>query len=706
MTPERKRGPQPANREPRNHQTRGRTTSKPKHTPGEYVEALACARHLAEAGVPLFLADPVIKDGQWDPDAGAGGYVLPDEWQRTEPDPAVVDRWEPGMALCAVMGGAVDGLDVDPRHGGDATAAEHADHWPTSYGRQATPSGGWHDLIAPLGVRKDHKALPGVDVQAGDADGEGRGFLFLAPTRKRSKATGEIAEYTWTTPPNLDALLLGEPDDSGAWLAERIRALRTPDYDGPSYDGPAYDQLPPEGQRQAREHVDRILGYWQARYADAADLDEGEGGEKDHKARRWEALARDGAWALALLACHPAYPLTLAEAREAYLTMLGPLADDPKCAGKWTERMEAKAAGRPCEPPTWHSTPEADFAEPYDGDDGPGDRGPKLLPRLDLRALLDPSRPPRQWVAEPLLAEGVSVSLVAPAGQKKSLFMLRLAIAVARCESDWAGLVIPKARRVLYVDMELTEDDWVERLTSFGIAQDDADALDNLIPLLLPNLPPLDTAEGARVLRDQLVGYGLEPGDLLMLDSYQRVTAGAENDSDTSRAFFRHTGQMLKKLGTTVLRSDNTGKDVGRGARGTAGKRDDVDAELLLTSEGEELRVTLGSKIRQRGEPTLVLRIVEFADGRTVFEPAVYRPRVDVLAALDAALADGQWHNTSALFKAMRADGVKAKDGVLREALCWAQNAGRTESRQGPKRSLEYRLVRPAAAEEFEDDLE
>jgi hypothetical protein len=172
----------------------------------EEREALELARHLAENGVPLFLADP-------DPQSRTG-FRLPKGWQFTAADPTVVDRWRPGQGLCAVMGHAVDAVDVDPRNGG------HASHvpMPHAYGRASTPSGGEHYLVSSLGVRTLDGVVPGVDVKAG-VDGEGHGFIFIAPTRRKG------GTYRWVEEPDLSPLLIGD-DDSGAPLARLIRARR------------------------------------------------------------------------------------------------------------------------------------------------------------------------------------------------------------------------------------------------------------------------------------------------------------------------------------------------------------------------------------------------------------------------------------------------------------------------------------------------
>ena len=158
-------------------------------------------------------------------------YWLPKGWQKTEPDPRVLDNYRPGDALAMVCGYGLDGLDTDPRSGGDKSrAALEADRaMPRVYGKAETPSGGTHELVATMGVRSRDKVRPGLDIKAGAPDGAGRGFLFIAPTRKRSKVDGTIGEYWWRERPNLAALAAEGPEDrSGKPLAEMVDAQRKP----------------------------------------------------------------------------------------------------------------------------------------------------------------------------------------------------------------------------------------------------------------------------------------------------------------------------------------------------------------------------------------------------------------------------------------------------------------------------------------------
>ena len=165
------------------------TTPESGELTPEQTSALETARALIAAGVPVFVAFP-------DPGSDTG-YRLPQAWQRAEPDPAWVDAWRPGMALCAVMGRGLDLIDLDPRNGGDFEALRTSGLLPTVLGQARTPSGGVHLFVASLGAGSHDNVLPGVDVKGGLPDGTSRGFAFIAPTVRVSKVDGQPGTYGW-----------------------------------------------------------------------------------------------------------------------------------------------------------------------------------------------------------------------------------------------------------------------------------------------------------------------------------------------------------------------------------------------------------------------------------------------------------------------------------------------------------------------------
>ena len=171
--------------------------------------ALEIARSLARAGIPVFAAPP---------DDSPVGFRLPYKWQQIEPDPARVDAWQPGWALCAVMGRGLDLVDLDLYAGADMPKLDGL--MPHAYAGASTASGGLHLFVASMGVRSKNALFKGIDIKAGDEKGRGRGFAFIAPTVKTSKATGQPGTYYWVTPPDLAALAAqGAQDTTGQPLA-------------------------------------------------------------------------------------------------------------------------------------------------------------------------------------------------------------------------------------------------------------------------------------------------------------------------------------------------------------------------------------------------------------------------------------------------------------------------------------------------------
>ncbi len=237
----------------------------------DQAAALEVARALIQAGIPVFAAPPDLDEvGNWRPSGGhqGSGYWLPSGWQRTVPTEHVLDgapfppwdraAWRPGYALAAVMGHGLDAVDIDPRNGGDASLASLNGCLPRTIGWQATPSGGRHLLVTALEVGSRDAVLPGLDLKGGRPDGTGRGFVWIAPTVKVSKATGEIGAYRWGEVPNFARR---EGDTSGSALADRVRALLAPS--GPSKgdgtpSGPGSGSVP-YSTSQAEAFIGRAL---------------------------------------------------------------------------------------------------------------------------------------------------------------------------------------------------------------------------------------------------------------------------------------------------------------------------------------------------------------------------------------------------------------------------------------------------------------
>ena len=186
-----------------------------------------------------------------------------------------------------------------------------------------------------------------------------------------------------------------------------------------------------------------------------------------------------------------------------------------------------------------------------------------------------------EFVIEPLFASGRQTAIFSAAKTGKSLLVLDMVAAAVTGRSVLGADPKPSVR-VVYLDMEMTEADLRERLTDLGYGPDDD--LSGLAYYQLPSLPSLDTPLGGEVLVELVTAHRAE---LVIVDTLARVVNGEENSADTYRAFYRHTGQRLKALGTGLGRLDHQGKDRALGQRGSSAKADDLDVIYRLTASDE-----------------------------------------------------------------------------------------------------------------------
>jgi hypothetical protein len=264
-----------------------------------------------------------------------------------------------------------------------------------------------------------------------------------------------------------------------------------------------------------------------------------------------------------------------------------------------------------------------------------------------------------EWLLEDILARGRAHAIYAVHKGGKSLLML------------WCALELTKAGAlVVYLDYEMGEDDLYERLEDMGYGPESDLSL--LRYNLLPSLPPLDTADGARELlsildRERAAHPGRQLA--LVIDTTSRAIAGDENSADTLRGYYRHTGLGLKQRGVTSVRLDHSGKDPQRGQRGTSAKGDDVDVVWRLheVEGGYELR-------RELSRLTWVPERVSL---RKVTEPVLHferAPRPWPAGTQEAAdLLDRLGVSPGASTRAAQAALREADKGRRREVVAAAQ---------------------------------
>lgn len=192
---------------------------------------------------------------------------------------------------------------------------------------------------------------------------------------------------------------------------------------------------------------------------------------------------------------------------------------------------------------------------------------------------MDTSEP--EWLLEPFMETATINALFGKPGVGKSLITLEWALQLAR-----------EGRSVLYIDQENSVRDTVTRLRAFRCTPGE---LDGLALYSFANLPPLDTDEGGA----HLVSLAeANEADLIILDTISRMVEGSENDASTYSQLYRFSMAPLKQHGRSVLRLDHSGKDEGRGQRGSSAKASDLDCLFRISLETAGNLVVVREKSR------------------------------------------------------------------------------------------------------------
>jgi hypothetical protein len=314
--------------------------------------------------------------------------------------------------------------------------------------------------------------------------------------------------------------------------------------------------------------------------------------------------------------------------------------------------------------------PDADWVrEPDEPATGSRTRRPALaaptLTPIDWSAFWAKDSPAEEWLAEPFLPAGRQVGIYSTAKTGKSLFTLDV-VAAGATNRPMLGQAAVAPFTTIYLDLEMTEEDLRERLSDLGYGPDDD--LSRLVYFQLPDLPPLDTRSGGEVLAQLVSQYQAR---LVVVDTTARGVHGDENDADTIRNFYRHTGRHLKESAVSLLRLDHAGKDLSRGQRGSSSKDDDLDVVFRLGQVEDKLVLTrtrsrvpwVPAEIALRREEEPHLRHV-LADG---IWPAGTQPCAEILDRLDVALDA----SVSMAMKALKSDGNGRRKAVVMAALKW-----------------------------------
>lgn len=554
--------------------------------PDETATALRIAGAMIDAGIPVFAAAP-CPSGPFGGQAGyvcgrpghAGGgieYDLPPQWQKTIPAKVWIERWRPGWALAAVGGWAADFLDEDPRNGGEASVTEvkAAGHWPTVFGVQETPSGGYHSVISPLGERKVTGLLPGLDYQGGAPDGQGRGLVWIAPTVRRSKNPsdgGAVRPYRWMQEPDLEWLAdFPNGDDSVQGIRDRIAAHRARRTEKTGQEREQRGSAPREFTPAAMEHFLQFTAE-PLRTAEIGQIEE-----------------RANAYACALSHFVPGM-LSAEQAYDRLLSILGETAYDPNHpASQWeAEKFVAVISdigGRA--PADWHALAvapvPASVQEAVAAVDPAGDEVSALLAEMLPPDVLASRRPPR-YMVKGLLTYDSETWLIGGPGSKKSFVALDMAAHVAS-GIPWQGHRVNKGISILIMgegagSVGKRIQAWEKK---YGTMPADG------IRILPRPVQAGNVAEWAVLVQACArlrAAIDSDMGMFIIIDTQARSTVGIdENDAKGMGVYIEALAALREVSGGCVMSVHHTVKS-GSSTRGSGAQDGAQTSRLLMKSE-------------------------------------------------------------------------------------------------------------------------
>jgi putative DNA primase/helicase len=199
-----------------------------------------------------------------------------------------------------------------------------------------------------------------------------------------------------------------------------------------------------------------------------------------------------------------------------------------------------------------------------------------LLETLGIDDLIAMDIPERELLLDPVLPAKGLMMIHARRGGSKTFLALAIGLAVASGTSllHWSA---PKARRVLYVDGEMTLIDLQRRVGALkaGIGVTIRNDHFRLLAADLTNVPDLATEAGQRALDPLLDGL-----DLLIIDNISTLCwTGSDNDAG-SWTSMQEWILRLRRRGIAVLLVHHSGKSGEQ--RGTSRREDVLDTVIGL----------------------------------------------------------------------------------------------------------------------------
>jgi len=341
-----------------------------------------------------------------------------------------------------------------------------------------------------------------------------------------------------------------------------------------------------------------------------------------------------------------------------------------------------------------------------------------LPPPLDLAAIERDGIPEPKWIAEPYIAEGDLVVVVADGGSGKSFLALDMTIGLAQGK-DVLGRQPAGARTVLYIDEDSSIPQITRRLTALAAGRETTfESLGGKVAIYSGVGFRIDEHEGRARLNMALARHRPQ---VLILDAFRAFHGRGEENNAEMAMLMRHVLRPLcNQFGVTVILIHHTNKE----SEESATKRKDARNAARATRGGTEIRNAADCLLyieRRAGKPTVYLDKTRWIEDADRPEPLNFRIRnvdehgavkVDIIPlerqgkvakakeeVLAALPRDGEM-STTELMNTLPgiAAGTYGRSTLLRGLELLGQDGAVAQRKEG-KGTLWKRLVAPASSQ-------
>ncbi len=226
---------------------------------------------------------------------------------------------------------------------------------------------------------------------------------------------------------------------------------------------------------------------------------------------------------------------------------------------------------------------------------------------------------PTPWLIRGYLVQDTLAGLIAPAGACKSFLAVDWACRVAT-GTHWHGREVRQGA-VFYLAGE-GQSGLRKRMTGWEIAN--KVSLEGAPLFVSSSLPflcdPTNVAQSIAIMAEAVAELKAQTGvkpELVVIDTVARAMNGAdENATDDMGRFIAAKDSIRKQWGCTVLSVHHTGHDAGaqKRGRGSSNYGASLDSDFYLTSKGEDVLLTAGTKAKDwPTPPPVTLTRVEVA---------------------------------------------------------------------------------------------